>query len=71
MKAARARVVKGKIVTRARFPEGAELTIVMREKEPPIELTREEEEAIARGIESIRSGKGIGLREFRALLRHL
>jgi hypothetical protein len=27
MKAARAKVVKGKIVTRAKFPEGAELTI--------------------------------------------
>ncbi|MBI2892151.1 MAG: hypothetical protein HYY06_01265 [Deltaproteobacteria bacterium] len=71
MKAARARVVKGKIVTRAKFPEGSELTIVLREREPPIDLTSEEEEAILRGIDSIRSGKGIPLRELRALLHRL
>ena len=71
MKAARAKVVKGKIVTRARFPEGAELTIVLREPQPPIDLTPEEEEAMLRGIASIRAGKGIPLDEFRAILRRL
>ena len=71
MKAARARVVKGKIVTRAKFPEGAELTIVMREKEPPIDLTLDEEDAMLRGIASINSGKGVPLDDFRAILRRL
>jgi hypothetical protein len=71
MKAARAKVVKGKIVTRARFPEGADLTIVMREKRPPVTLTEEEEDAMLRGIASIKAGKGIPLDEFRAILRRL
>ena len=71
MKTARAKVVKGKIVTRARFPEGAELTVVMREKEPSIDLTPDEEEAMLRGITSIRAGKGLSLDEFRIILRRL
>lgn len=71
MKAARAKVVKGKIVTRAKFPEGADLTIVMREKRPPIDLAPDEEEAMLRGIESIKAGKGIPLDQFRAVLRRL
>jgi hypothetical protein len=71
MKAARARVVRGRIVTRAKFPEGAELTVVLREKEPPIDLTSDEEEAMLHGIASIRSGKGIPLEEVRAILRRL
>ena len=71
MKAARAKVVKGKIVTRARFPEGAELTIVMRDKQPPIDLAPEEEAAMLRGIESIKAGKGIPLDRFRTILHRL
>jgi hypothetical protein len=71
MKAARAKVVKGKIVTRAKFPEGAELTVVMREKQPPIDLTKDEEDAMLKGIASIKAGKGIPLDEFRAILRRL
>ncbi len=71
MKSARARVVKGRIVTRAKFPEGAELTVVLREPMPPIDLTREQEDALLRGIASIRAGKGISLARFRALLRRL
>ena len=64
-------VVRGKIVTRARFPEGAELTVVMREKAPPVDLTPDEEEAMLRGIASIKAGRGIPLDEFRAILRRL
>ena len=71
MKAARARVVKGKIVTRAKFPEGAQLTVVMREKEPPVDLTPDEEDAMLRGIASIRAGKGIPLDRVRSILRRL
>jgi hypothetical protein len=71
MKAARAKVVKGRIVTRAKFPEGAELTVVLREKAPPIDLTPDEEEAMLRGIASIKAGRGIPLDEFRAILRRL
>jgi hypothetical protein len=71
MKAARAKVVKGRIVTRAKFPEGANLTIVMREERPRVDLTPEEEEAILRGIASIKAGKGIPLAEFRDILHRL
>jgi hypothetical protein len=71
MKAARARVVRGKIVTRAKFPEGAELTVVLREKAPAVVLTKEEEDAMLRGIASIEQGKGIRLDELRAILRRL
>lgn len=71
MKAARAKVVKGKIVTRAKFPEGAELTVVLRERLPPVDLSPEEEEAMLRGIASIEAGRGIPLQEFRAILRRL
>ena len=71
MKAARAKVVKGKIVTRAKFPEGAELTVVMRDRTEPVELTPDEEAAMLRGIASIKAGKGIPLAEVRAILRRL
>lgn len=71
MKSARAKVVKGKIVTRAKFPEGAELTVVMRDKAPPIILSTDEEEAMLRGIASIKAGRGIPLEEFRAILRRI
>jgi hypothetical protein len=71
MKAARAKVVKGKIVTRARFPEGAELTVVLREKQPPVELAAEDEEAMLRGLESVKAGKGTPLHQLRAILRRL
>jgi len=63
--------VKGRIVTRAKFPEGARLTVVMHEKQPPIELAPDEEEAMLRGIASIKAGKGVPLAEFRAILRRL
>jgi hypothetical protein len=71
VKAARAKVVRGRIVTRAKFPEGAELTVVMREKAPPIDLTPDEEDAMLRGLASIKSGRGIPLGEIRAILRRL
>lgn len=71
MKAARAKVVNGRIVTRAKFPEGAELTVVMREPAQPIDLTPDEEEAMLRGIASIKAGKGVPLGELRAILRRL
>ena len=68
VKSARAKIVKGKIVTRARVPERAE---VRREREAPVELTREEEDAMLEGIASIKAGKGISLARFRALLQRL
>lgn len=71
MKAVRARVVRGRIVTRAKFPEGARLTIAMREEEPPVDLAPEDEKAMLRGIASIKAGQGVAFEEFRAILRRL
>ncbi len=71
MKAARGKVVKGRIVTRAKFPEGAELTIVLRQKGRSIDLSPDEEDAMLRGIASIKAGKGLPLDNFRAILRRL
>ena len=71
MKAARAKVVKGRIVTRARFPEGAKLTILMDDDRSPIPLSKEDEAAMLRGISSIKAGKGIPLAQFREILRRL
>jgi hypothetical protein len=58
-------------VTRAKFPEGAQLTVVMRDEAPPVEFTTDEEEAMLKGIASIKAGKGVPLAEVRALLRRL
>jgi hypothetical protein len=41
----------------------------MSDDHPPIKLAPEDEEAMLRGIESIKAGQGIPLAEFRAILR--
>jgi hypothetical protein len=69
VKTASARVVKGKIVTRAKFPEGARLTIVMDDRRPAIAARADDEEAIGRGLAEIRAGKGIPLDDFLTRLR--
>ena len=69
MKSARAKVVRGKIVTRAKFPEGAKLTILMDDDRPPIAVDAEDEAAIRRGVAEIEAGKGIRLQKFLAKLR--
>jgi len=66
MKSARAKVVKGAIVARTRFPEGARLTILMDDDRPPIDLAPEDEAAMLRGLASIKAGEGIPLSAFRA-----
>lgn len=71
MRAVRAKVVKGKIVTRARFPEGTKLFLVVDEPTPPVELDAEDEAAIARALASSRAGKSISLAKFRTLLNRL
>lgn len=71
MRSARAKVVKGKIVTRARFPEGTKLYLVVDEPVPPVELDAEDEAAIDLALASVRAGKGISLKRFRAILQRL
>ena len=67
---ASARVVNGRIVTRAKFPEGTKL-IVQVEAPETIELAVEDEAAIERALASVRAGKGISLDKFRAIIQRL
>ena len=69
MKSARAKVVKGAIVTRTKFPEGARLTILMDDDSPAVDLSPEDEAAMLKGLASIKAGKGITLDAFRARRR--
>lgn len=63
--------MQGKIVTRAKFPEGTKLYLVVDEPAPPVELDAEDELAIDRALASVRAGKGISLKQFRAILRRV
>jgi hypothetical protein len=68
---ATAKVVNGKVVTRAKFPEGTKLILQVDEVEPIVSLDAEDEHAIDRALASVRAGKGISLDKFRALLHRL
>ena len=70
-RSARGTVVKGKIVTRAKFPEGAKLTILMDDDRPAVALSREDEAAMLRGISEIKAGRGVPLAEFLEILHRL
>jgi len=37
MRTARAKIIKGKVVTRAKFPEGTKLLLVVDEQQPEVE----------------------------------
>ncbi|MGE0404024.1 MAG: hypothetical protein AB7T06_45375 [Kofleriaceae bacterium] len=59
MRIARAKVVKGRIVTRAKFPEGTRLLLVVDEPQPEVELDEQDVEAIRRARASIRAGRKV------------
>lgn len=59
MRTARAKVVKGKVVTKAKFPEGTKLLLVVDEPQPEVELDDEDVEAIRRARASIRAGRKV------------
>jgi hypothetical protein len=65
------KVVNGKVVTRAKFPEGTKLVLQVDEPAPIVELDAEDERAIDRALASVREGKGISLDKFRAILQRL
>ena len=69
MRLASARVVKGAIVTRARFPEGTRLTLVPHDDGPPVGLDPDEEAGVLKGIAEIAAGRGIPVRTVRRKLR--
>ena len=69
MKVAQGRVVRGEITTRARFPEGARLTLVQHDERPPIDLDPDEEAGVLAGIAEIDAGKGVAASRLRRKLR--
>jgi hypothetical protein len=71
MRSARAKVVKGKIVTRAKFPEGTKLLLVVDDPVPPIVLTEEDGLAVRRARASVRAGRTIKFEDLMSLLESL
>lgn len=71
MRSARAKVVKGKIVTRAKFPEGTKLFLVVDTPQPKIELQDDDERAFDEAMVAVRRGNTIPLETFRAILQRL
>ncbi len=71
MRTARAKVVNGKIVTKAKYPDGTKLLLVPDEPQTEIELDEEDRKALDEAIEASRRGKLIPLETVRALLRTL
>ena len=68
MRSVRARVVNGKIVTRAKFPHGTKLFLTVDEPQPEIELDEEDVAAIQQARASIRAGRGIPMDRLMKLL---
>jgi hypothetical protein len=64
-----AKVLKGRVVTRAKLPEGARLTVFVHESDTEIEIDGEDEAAIADGIAEIRAGQYVSANELRTFLR--
>lgn len=69
MRTVSAKVLKGKVVTRAKLPEGAKLTVFVHEPDADVELDSEDEAAIAAGAAQIRAGRYASANELRAFLR--
>lgn len=69
MKIAQGRVVRGSVVTRSKFPEGARVTLVEHDDRTPVGLDPDEEAAILKGIEEIEAGRGIPVMRLRSKLR--
>ena len=69
MKTAQAKVIRGAIVTRSKFREGARLTLVEHDERTPISLDPDDEAAIVKGISEIEAGRGVPASRVRARLR--
>ena len=69
MRLASGRVVKGSIVTRARFPEGTRLTLVPHDEGLPVSLDPDEEAGVLKGIAEIAAGRGVPGHTVRRKLR--
>lgn len=68
MRSARAKVVKGKIVTRTKFPDGTKLLLLVDEPQPEVELDEDDQKALDDAIAATRQGKLISWETLRASL---
>ena len=71
MGTARTKVVKRRIVTRAKSPEGTKLFLVVDKPQPEIELDEDDEKAFDEAMVAVRRGTTIPLETFRAILQRL
>jgi hypothetical protein len=71
MRIATGRVVKGAIVTRARFPEGTKVRILAEDNRPPVALDPDEEAGMLKGLREFEEGRGRPATRLRAKLRRL
>jgi hypothetical protein len=71
MRTARAKVFNGKIVTRAKFPEGTKLVLVVDEPRPPIVIDDDDVQAFDEAVAAVREGKTIPVATVREILRRL
>ncbi len=69
MKTAQAKIVGGAVVTRAKFREGARLTLVVHDERKPVTLNLDDEAAILAGIAEVDAGHGVPIARARAKLR--
>ena len=69
MRTISAKVLKGRVVTRAKLPEGAKLTVFVHESDSATELDAEDEAAIAEGVAEVRAGSYVSVAELRTFLR--
>jgi hypothetical protein len=69
MRTVTAKVVKGKVVTRAKLPEGARLTVFVHDADGDVELDTDDEAAIGVAMTEIRAGKYATGAELRTFLR--
>jgi len=69
MRTVAAKVVKGKVVTKAKLPEGARLTVFVHEADEDVELDADDEAAIGVAMTEIREGKYVTGAALRAFLR--
>ena len=62
-------MVRGVVKTRARFPDGARLTLIEHDDRRPLELEPDEEAGVLQGIAEIEGGKGFPVSRLRQKLR--
>lgn len=69
LRAVSATVVKGTVVTRAKLPEGARLTVVVHEDDESIVLDTADQAEVSRGIGEINAGNFVNADRARSFLR--